>query len=591
MEKCFIYNYADFNSLSVASSHMLDVLSYISRDYKNAMKWVRDNGMQANPSKFQFMSISHRAVDAINAMLRIDDNIGLKAEPASKVPNTDPIGGIIALETCDAHPGHCRLRVYGDHTRVSEYMMAFDHHFTPDIYRKRGGCIVEKDGTHWISPGRVVQLLTDHPSSGPSEALSSPAVMLKGGTTEIVPTLLCSHSLPFLKAYLKRTRYGNWPSPDILAVIAKLPTLIVGAGHKLSASRETEWRISCSHLEYVLITDLPVWVKQAYCGVKYILKCIDREYKITTVNYDTLPSSSDFESGSRTKLCSFHLKMTLLWELENPDAWVYESSFYLMIHLFIAFLKFIEARRMPHYFMPQCNLLQCVAPEELKVTSVYIKDQILRDPIPAIVLAPKYPRQLYGCVEKKDECADDKDIILGFRNLIRALTKSPSDVPKSTAFLSSIFQRLDKYRLQKYHIGQTKQDPSDSLVSLVDMLDKMKKTGPISPDLRVLVYTGFRIESTQSEHQISAATTEVCGNCGRPNHREERCFAANKLTCDTCHKRGHNAWLCPNDLQAHNFPECLYVRHLFATSDSMMKKWMILDVYSFWIFDSNTIVY
>ena len=85
MEKCDLYNYADDNSLSVASYHMHDVLSYLSRDCKNSVKWFRDNGMQANPSKFQFMIISHSGFHASNATLQIDDNIILKPEPQVKV--------------------------------------------------------------------------------------------------------------------------------------------------------------------------------------------------------------------------------------------------------------------------------------------------------------------------------------------------------------------------------------------------------------------------------------------------------------------------------------------------------------------------
>ena len=85
MEKCDLYNYADDKSLSVASYHMHDVLSYLSRDCKNAVKWFRDNGMQANPSQFQLMIISHSAFDVSNATLQIDDNILLKPEPQVKV--------------------------------------------------------------------------------------------------------------------------------------------------------------------------------------------------------------------------------------------------------------------------------------------------------------------------------------------------------------------------------------------------------------------------------------------------------------------------------------------------------------------------
>ena len=501
---------------------------------------------------------------------------------ANKGPNMDPIGGIIALETQNAHPGHCRLRVYGDHTKVMEYMISFDRRYAPDIYRNRAECIVEKDGAHWISPGRVVQLLTDDPSGYRTEAPSSPAVMMKGGTTEIVPTLLCSHSLPFLEAYLMRTRYGNWPSQDTLAVMAKLPTLIVAAGHRLSANRETEWRISCSHLEYVLIRDLPVWVKQAYCALKYIMKSKDRRSSTTVVkNHTSLSSQEDMGSGGRTKLCSFHLKVTLLWELEKPAAWMHESPFYLMSRLFKALLKFIEEGSMPHYFMPECDLLQCVAPDELEATAHYIEEQIKPDPITAIILAPKYPRQLYGCVENKEGSVDEKNLIFGFCNILQAFTESPSNFDKSVAFLSDIFQRLDKYRYKKYHAGQNKQHSSEPLSSLVDMLNGIKKTGSFGPEEPIIVHKGFRIDSIQSEHQISAATTEVCGNCGLPNHHKESCHAGNNLTCGTCHKMGHKTWLCPNDQQAHNFPECRYVRYLFATSLSMKECWLTLGVYHF----------
>ena len=84
-EKCDLYNYADDNSLSVASYHMHDVLSYLNRECENTVKWSRYNGMRANPSKFPFMIISHSGVDASNATLQIDDSIVLKPEPQANV--------------------------------------------------------------------------------------------------------------------------------------------------------------------------------------------------------------------------------------------------------------------------------------------------------------------------------------------------------------------------------------------------------------------------------------------------------------------------------------------------------------------------
>ena len=58
MEKCMLYNYADDNSMSKASRHLDEVLQCLQHDGDIAIKWFSDNGMQANPGKFQFMVIS-----------------------------------------------------------------------------------------------------------------------------------------------------------------------------------------------------------------------------------------------------------------------------------------------------------------------------------------------------------------------------------------------------------------------------------------------------------------------------------------------------------------------------------------------------
>ena len=75
MEKCDLYNYADDNSLSVASCNIYDVLSYLGRDCKNVVKWFRDNGMLANSPIFQFKIISHSPVDTSKAMLQIEHHV------------------------------------------------------------------------------------------------------------------------------------------------------------------------------------------------------------------------------------------------------------------------------------------------------------------------------------------------------------------------------------------------------------------------------------------------------------------------------------------------------------------------------------
>ncbi len=55
MEMCDLVNYADDNTLSAIERTVKMVLSALKKDAENAMNWFKDNFMQANPEKFQFM--------------------------------------------------------------------------------------------------------------------------------------------------------------------------------------------------------------------------------------------------------------------------------------------------------------------------------------------------------------------------------------------------------------------------------------------------------------------------------------------------------------------------------------------------------
>ena len=82
MEKCALYNYADDNSMSYASLNVTDVLSCLKRDCDNAVKWFEVNGMQANPSKFQFMVMLNGIVDKECISICINESL---LKPASHI--------------------------------------------------------------------------------------------------------------------------------------------------------------------------------------------------------------------------------------------------------------------------------------------------------------------------------------------------------------------------------------------------------------------------------------------------------------------------------------------------------------------------
>ena len=82
VEKCTLYNYADDNSMSYSSSTLQGVLSSLLNDCKIAVEWFGDNGMKANPTKFQFMVLLPNPTDDIE--LKLDENTILKPEKSVK---------------------------------------------------------------------------------------------------------------------------------------------------------------------------------------------------------------------------------------------------------------------------------------------------------------------------------------------------------------------------------------------------------------------------------------------------------------------------------------------------------------------------
>ena len=72
IERCSLYNYADDNSLSARSACLSEVISSIQHDGNISTKWFTDNGMAANPDKFQCILLSRNKLDVQDITLKGD---------------------------------------------------------------------------------------------------------------------------------------------------------------------------------------------------------------------------------------------------------------------------------------------------------------------------------------------------------------------------------------------------------------------------------------------------------------------------------------------------------------------------------------
>ena len=80
MERCNLCNDADDNSIVNSSPDIETVILNLKNDCQNAIQWFTDNGMKANPNKFQFMVISSKPMEPQN--IELHGGVSITSEPS-----------------------------------------------------------------------------------------------------------------------------------------------------------------------------------------------------------------------------------------------------------------------------------------------------------------------------------------------------------------------------------------------------------------------------------------------------------------------------------------------------------------------------
>ena len=298
-------------------------------------------------------------------------------------------------------------------------------------------CVYRSEGVDWLHTKHMLRLIQEG-------KLCGPAGQLRGGLSEIIQTLVCSDAHPDMnKNYVHRPRQ-SWPSPKLLKVIKELPMLLVFAGHRDSHPDEIplQARLSWSLAEMVLIIELPENIKQAYIACKYAFKYSMKIFR-----------SKNTTGDGRSLIGSYHLKTVFLLHLERRTPIMIGSQLGLMIGLLHDLDSYLEAEKLPHYFLPDCDLLATVGPLERRIARHVIK-HILSDPLRAILTCPTDPMEIYGEVPPEA-------LVTTFHQL----SSHPTCV-KSREDIFRLLGHLDENR-------QRRVSGRNGITGLVDMLRKL----------------------------------------------------------------------------------------------------------------------
>ena len=286
----------------------------------------------------------------------------------------------------DCPPAYVKVCIWGN-VFVRKALMACQEHVYMD---KIHTCMVERYGKLWLSSRKTLSLLnpiadfSDDHQHGPAVATS---------LEDMVTALICSKPAVGVKEYLSRKRAHQWPPDNTLQQLARLPALLTVTGHKLSADRDIEFRLSWSIGEILLASSLPIWIKQGYWAFKYCLK----NAKMRSQKTRTAAENTD---EGRSVISSYHLKTILFWELEQPTIWKRECPFHVMtlllerISINLAPATDGARPRLDHYFLPPCDLLECVPNNEILFT-LSCATHIQKDPLAALIGAPLFPGEVY----------------------------------------------------------------------------------------------------------------------------------------------------------------------------------------------------
>ena len=178
--------------------------------------------------------------------------------------------------------------------------------------------------------------------------------------TDIVLSIRCPFWPTSAQEWIDRPRHFGWPGPRDLSHIISFGCHLVPVGHPNSTFKTTEWRISFSVAERILVWSFNHVQLQCYAVMKIILKEFIKE-KCRPKNF---------------VLCSYFVKTLLFWKFETTDSFFWHKNNlpvcirYLMNELF----ECIREGVLRHYFFPKFNLLSVKLTREAQVELLNIID-------------------------------------------------------------------------------------------------------------------------------------------------------------------------------------------------------------------------
>ncbi|XP_062613070.1 uncharacterized protein LOC134274844, partial [Saccostrea cucullata] len=237
--------------------------------------------------------------------------------------NTDRTLLTLLADCADTHPGYCRLTPAFPENMVWAGL----------LYRRNSEVYLQK---------------TSIPSAVQNKLNTFQSKKLGYGYH-------CNRFPKSARPWHSKQRKCKWPSEDIIEEIMSGGCILVQRAHPNSVLPEVEWKFVFSNAEQVLL-------KKALCQKQ---KSVFKMFKVTA-EYLT----RHLEKTLKHK----HLKNVFFYACENIERKVWEQNIGgCLLYIFGYLLDCLKKRNIPHYFIPENNLIDCYSEKEIQTIATYIE--------------------------------------------------------------------------------------------------------------------------------------------------------------------------------------------------------------------------
>ena len=271
---------------------------------------------------------------------------------------SNPFANTLILSTENVRPGFALLRM----PRVPSFLWPATERIN-DVQYLSSNLMVQRVFNRFLSRA-FIDHFCEMKRQGPSiEQFSSKD--FEG--IDNVRSIHCSFWPNVASDWRQRPRYFGWPTPSDISSIVSFGCHLVAIGHPHSETKFTEWRISFSIAERTLVWSFNHVQMQCYALMKIILK----QFIKTKC------------SPENQVLCSYFIKTFLFWKFETTDLqfWRIDNLRECFIYLLNQFVYFLREGVLPHYFIPEFNLLSVKLTLEAQSELLQLFDIVIQNDI------------------------------------------------------------------------------------------------------------------------------------------------------------------------------------------------------------------